>query len=66
MPNFFTAKYMFAIVPINRTVHNKKKLKESYIHMHIKTRPPITWLLVIMKQTLKSTQVNCSSQCLLE
>ena len=33
MPNFFYAKYMSAMVPTNRAVHNKKKLKENlYIY----------------------------------
>ena len=29
MPNFFYAKYMSAMVPTNRAVHNKKKIKEN-------------------------------------
>ena len=33
MPNFVSAKYMFAMVPRDRTVHNKKKRKENvYIY----------------------------------
>ena len=33
MPNFSSAKYMFAMVPSNRAVHNNKKLKENlYIY----------------------------------
>ena len=29
MPNFVSAKYMFAMVPRDRAVHNKKKRKEN-------------------------------------
>ena len=33
MPNFSSAKYMFAMVPTNRAVHNNKKFKENlYIY----------------------------------
>ena len=33
MPSFFSAKYMFAMVPKNRAAHDKKKLKENlYIY----------------------------------
>ena len=56
----------------NRAFNNKKKP----IHLHIKTRPPITWFNDIMRQALKCTQgkkifcilyhINCPSECLLE
>ena len=33
MPNFFSAKYMLAMVPTNRAVQNKKQNKENlYIY----------------------------------
>ena len=33
MPNFFSAKYMFAMVPTNTAFHIKKELKENlYIY----------------------------------
>ena len=72
MPNFFSAKYMFAMVPTKEYRKNLKKL----IHLYIKLRPPITWLIDIMRQTLKCTQgkqifsilyhIICESKCLLE
>ena len=68
MPKFFSAKYMFAMVPTNEY----RKL----IHLHLKLRPPITWLSDTMRQTLECTQakqifsilyhINCESKCLLE
>ena len=46
------------------------------MHLHIKLRPPITWLSDIMRQILKCTQgkqifsilynINCESNYLLE
>ena len=50
-PIFF-AKYMLAMVP---TKGYRKSLKKL-IHFYIKLRPPITWLIDIMRQTLKCTQ----------
>ena len=44
------------------------------MHLHIKTRPSITWFIDIMRQTLKCTQrrrsfqsyiIKCPSKCLL-
>ena len=37
---------MFAMRPVSKEVHNKKKLTDS----HIKTRPPIGWFIDVMKQ----------------
>ena len=37
MPIFFSAKYMFAMVPTNRAVHAEEKL----VHLHIKQDLPL-------------------------
>ena len=52
MPNFF---------PPNISLQwyqqkNKEKTYGKLIHLHIKTRLPITWLSDIMRKTLKYTQ----------
>ena len=62
MPNFFSAKYMFAMVPANRAVHNKENLQEKLIHLNVKARPPVTWFIDIMRQTLKCTKASRSFQ----
>ena len=42
---------MSAVIETNRAVRNKKKLQEN-IYLNIKTTPPVTWFIDIMRQTL--------------
>ena len=66
-----SAKYIFAMVPTK-----EKRTNLNLRHLHIKTRPPITWFIDTMRQTLKCTQgkqifsilyhINCPPKCLLE
>ena len=52
----------------------KGKTKKKRIHLHINTRPLITWFINIMRQALKCTKdkqilsilYHCPSKCLLE
>ena len=39
-------KYMFAMVPTNRAVHNKKKLKENLYIYTFKQDPPLPGSLI--------------------
>ena len=58
MPNFFSTKYMFAIMPTNKAAHNNKKLKENS-HLHIKTRPPVIWFIdIIMRYNEAHTEIH--------
>ena len=72
MPNFFLSNICLQCYQQK----NKEKTWRKLIRLHIKTRPPITWLSDITRQILKCTQgkqifsilyhINCPSKCLLK
>ena len=64
------------MVATNKAVYNNKKKYRKIVHLLIKTRLPIMWIIDIIRQTLKSKQgkqvfltlyhINCPSKRLRE